>query len=196
MAVQLPFLTSTNFSGLFNERFWQNAWPLPPQNQLQRGALVPDVELPGVGLSAPVRLSKVWKEQPLLLVFTRIFTEHQYCPLCYPYLKALNENYETFQGKGVAVLVVTSTDAQQSEKVKADMGLRMPLLYDPSCQVFRKYRTGQALGAPLPAQFLIDQEGKLRYKHLFSFLEPNAPLERLFQEIDALANGAIIAPVA
>lgn len=196
MAVQLPFLTSTNFSGLFNERFWQNAWPLPPQNQLQRGALVPDVELPGVGLSAPVRLSKVWKEQPLLLVFTRIFTEHQYCPLCYPYLKALNENYETFQGKGVAVLVVTSTDAQQSEKVKADMDLKMPLLYDPSCQVFRKYRTGQALGAPLPAQFLIDQEGKLRYKHLFSFLEPNAPLERLFQEIDALANGAIIAPVA
>lgn len=196
MAVQLPFLTSTNFSGLFNERFWQNAWPLPPQNELKRGALVPDVELPGVGLSAPVRLSTVWKEQPLLLVFTRIFTEHQYCPLCYPYLKALNENYDTFQGKGVAVLVVTSTDAQQSEKVKADMGLKMPLLYDPSCQVFRKYRTGQALGAPLPAQFLIDQEGKLRYKHLFSFLEPNAPLERLFQEIEALANGATAATAA
>lgn len=192
MAVQLPFLTSTNFSGLFNERFWQNAWPLPPQNQLKRGALVPDVELPGVALSEPVRLSKVWKEQPLLLVFTRIFTEHQYCPLCYPYLKALNENYNTFQGKGVAVLVVTSTDAQQSEKVKADMALKMPLLYDPSCQVFRKYRTGQALGAPLPAQFLIDQEGKLRYKHLFSFLEPNAPLERLFQEIDAF--GATVPP--
>lgn len=196
MAVQLPFLTSTNFSGLFNERFWQNAWPLPPQNELKRGALVPDVELPGVGLSAPVRLSTVWKEQPLLLVFTRIFTEHQYCPLCYPYLKALNENYDTFQGKGVAVLVVTSTDAQQSEKVKADMGLKMPLLYDPSCRVFRKYRTGQALGAPLPAQFLIDQEGKLRYKHLFSFLEPNAPLERLFQEIEALANGATAATAA
>lgn len=192
MAVQLPFLTSTNFSGLFNERFWQNAWPLPPQNQLKRGARVPDVELPGVALSEPVRLSKVWKEQPLLLVFTRIFTEHQYCPLCYPYLKALNENYNTFQGKGVAVLVVTSTDAQQSEKVKADMALKMPLLYDPRCQVFRKYRTGQALGAPLPAQFLVDQEGKLRYKHLFSFLEPNAPLERLFQEIDAF--GATVPP--
>ncbi|MFN3678832.1 MAG: alkyl hydroperoxide reductase, partial [Thermosynechococcus sp.] len=68
-----------------------------------------------------------------------------------------------------------------------------PLLYDPSCQVFRKYRTGQALGAPLPAQFLIDQEGKLRYRHLFSFLEANAPLERLFQEIDALAKGATAA---
>ncbi len=196
MAVQLPFFTSTNFSGLLSNRFWQNAWPLPPQNQLKRGALVPDGELPAVGLNAPVRLSAVWQEQPLLLVFTRIFTEHQYCPLCYPYLKALNENYETFQGKGVAVLVVTSTDAQQSEKVKAEMGLKMPLLYDPGCHVFRQYRTGQALGAPLPAQFLIDQEGKLRYKHLFSFLEPNAPLERLFQEIDALANRATVTTAA
>ncbi|XFA73633.1 peroxiredoxin family protein [Thermosynechococcaceae cyanobacterium Okahandja] len=186
MAVQLPFLTSNNFSGLLNERFWQNAWPVPARNSLNRGDAVPDGELPAVGLANPVRLSAVWQEQPLLLVFTRIFTEHQYCPLCYPHLKELNENYEAFQSKGVAVLVVTSTDLQQSEKVAADLGLKMPLLVDPQCTLFRKYRTGQALGAPLPAQFLIDQQGRLCYKHLFSFFEANAPISRLLQAVDAL----------
>lgn len=99
MAVQRLFFTSTNFSGLLNDRFWQNVWPLPPQNQLKRGALVPDGELPAVGLNTPVRLSAVWQEQPLLLVFTRIFTEHQYCPLCYPYLKTLNETMRRFKAK-------------------------------------------------------------------------------------------------
>ncbi len=191
MGVQLPFLTSSNFSGLFNERFWQNAWPIPARNQLTLGAVVPDGELPAVGLANPVRLSAVWQAQPLLLVFTRIFTEHQYCPLCYPHLKELNETYEAFQSKGVAVLVVTSTDLAQSEKVAADLALKMPLLVDPQCSLFRKYRTGQALGAPLPAQFLIDRQGKLRYKHLFSFLEPNAPISRLLQEVEALQAAGV-----
>lgn len=189
MAIQLPFLTSNNFSGLFNDRFWKSAWPVPARNQMVKGEIVPDGELPAVGSTNRVRLSAVWQEQPLLLVFTRIFTEHQYCPLCYPHLKALNENYEAFQSKGVAVLVVTSTDQRQSEQVAADLGLKMPLLVDPHRHLFRKYRTGQALGAPLPAQFLIDRGGKLRYKHLFSFLEANAPVERLLQEVAALQAG-------
>jgi len=190
MAIQLPFLTSNNFSGLFNDRFWQNAWPVPAHSQLLQGEAVPDGELPAVGLANQVRLSAVWQEQPLLLAFTRIFTEHQYCPLCYPHLKALNEHYETFQSKGTAVLVVTSTDQRQSEQVAADLGLKMPLLVDPQCRLFRKYGTGQALGAPLPAQFLIDRQGTLRYKHLFSFLEANAPIERLLKEVEALQAGA------
>jgi peroxiredoxin len=55
-------------------------------------------------------------------------------------------------------------------------------LSDPSCRVFRNYKVGQALGAPLPAQFVLNQEGKLRYKHLFSFLDHNASVEKLLDQ--------------
>jgi len=57
----------------------------------------------------------------------------------------------------------------------------MPLLTDPSCSVFHTYEVGQALGAPLPAQFVLDKQGKLRYKHLFSFLSNNANVETLLE---------------
>ena len=98
----------------------------------------------------------------------------------------MNEAYERFTEMGAEVLMVTSTDEKQSQTVVRDLGLKMPLLSDSRCGVFRLYSTGQALGAPLSAQFVLDRQGKLRYKHLFSFLEPNAGVDRLLEVLAEL----------
>ncbi|NEO97769.1 MAG: redoxin domain-containing protein [Symploca sp. SIO2E9] len=172
-------LTSNDFRGLLNKRFFRNFLPLPATNTLKLGAATTDFELPDLTNDSQVKLSNYQDKQPVLLYFTRIFTEKQYCPLCFPHIKALNENYESFTQKGVEVLMIVSTDTQQSQQVVKDLKLKMPLLSDSSCKFFRAYGVGQALGAPLPAQFLLDQQGKIRYKHLFSFLSPNADLETL-----------------
>ena len=60
----------------------------------------------------------------------------------------------------------------------------MPLLSDPGCQVFRAYQVGQALGAPLPAQFVLGADGKLLFKHLFSFIDHNASVDTLLKYVD------------
>ena len=112
--------------------------------------------------------------------------EKQYCPFCFPHIKELNENYERFIERGVELLMITSTDEWQSQIVVRDLGLKMPLLSDPTCRVFRAYEVGQALGAPLPAQFVLDKEGKLQFKHLFSFLDHNAGTERLLAAVEGL----------
>jgi peroxiredoxin len=126
-----------------------------------------------------VHLSSLRQQKPVILAFTRIFTEKQYCPFCFPHIKALNEHYQDFRDRNIELLMITSTDERQSQIVVQDLGLQMPLLSDPSCQTFRAYQTGQALGAPLPAQFVLDDQGRLRYKHLFSFLDHNASVETL-----------------
>ena len=174
-------LTSTDFRGLFNQRFFRNFVPVPATNSLKLGRTTPDFELPDITNNRQVRLSSYRNKQPVLIDFTRIFTEKQYCPLCFPHIKAMNENYERFTEKGIEVLMITSTDSQQSQKVVQDLGLKMPLLSNPDCRVFQAYQVGQALGAPLPAQFLLDSSGKLRFKHLFSFLSPNAEVETLLE---------------
>ncbi|HAX75906.1 MAG TPA: alkyl hydroperoxide reductase [Cyanobacteria bacterium UBA11372] len=179
-------LTSTDFSGLINERFFRNFLPIPATNSLKLGQRTPDFELPDITGGRSVKLSNYRGRQPVVLAFTRIFTEKQYCPLCYPHIIDLNRKYEEFTSRGVEVLMITSTDKRQSEKVVQDLGLKMPLLSDPSCKSFRDYEVGQALGAPLPGQFLLDKDGRLVYKHLFSFLEPNASVEKVLL---AIANG-------
>ena len=172
-------LTSTDFSGLINERFFQNFLPIPAYNKFDIRQLTPLFQLPNITDGSLLKLSEYRGTQTVILAFTRIFTEKQYCPFCYPHIKALNENYENFKEIGVEVLMITSTDERQSQIVVRDLGLKMPLLSDPSCKVFRDYGTGQALGAPLPAQFILDAQGKLAYKHLFSFLDHNASVDKL-----------------
>lgn len=176
-------LTSNDFSGLLNERFFRNFFPIPATNCLTLGDTTPDFALPDITNGRLVRLSDYKGKQPVVLAFTRIFTEKQYCPLCFPHIKALNKNYEQFTSRGVEVLMITSTDERQSQKVVTDLGLKIPLLSDPKCGVFRAYDVGQSLGAPLPAQFILDQQGKLRYKHLFSFLSNNASIETLLEAL-------------
>jgi peroxiredoxin len=174
---------STNINGLFNERFFRNFLPIPATNKHPIGFLTSDFQLPDIKNNQLIKLSEYRDQQPVLLAFTRIFTEHQYCPFCYPHIKSLNENYEKFTEQGIEVLLITSTDERQSKIVVRDLGLKMPFLSDPSCNIFRKYQTGQALGAPLPAQFLLAKDGKLLYRHLFSFLDHNASVETLLNQL-------------
>jgi len=179
-------VTSTDFSGLFNQRFFNNFFPIPATNNLQKGAIAPDFVLPDIKNGGMLKLSSYRGKTPIVLAFTRIFTEKQYCPFCYPHIKALNENYSEFSDRKIPLFMITSTDTPQSQIVVRDLGLNMPLLSDPSCQVFRLYQTGQALGAPLPAQFVIDRQGRLHYKHLFSFFDHNASVEQLLAVLDGL----------
>ncbi len=177
-------LTSTDFRGLLNERFFRNFLPVPATTRLRLGIGTPDFQLPDITNGTLVKLSNYRGKQPILLAFTRIFTGKQYCPFCFPHIKALNESYEQFKNSGIEVLMITSTDERQSQIVVKDLGLKMPLLSDPSCRIFRTYQVGQALGAPLPAQFVLDKEGKLLYQHLFSFLDHNASVETLLEQFN------------
>lgn len=177
-------VTSIASSSLFNERFFRNFLPIPASNMLELKHVTPDFQLPDMTNGTVVKLSDYRGKKPVLLAFTRIFTEQNYCPFCFPHIKSLNENYEQFQNRGIEVLMLTSTDERQSQIVVKDLSLKMPLLSDPTCQVFRTYQVGQALGAPLPAQFVLDKQGKLGYKHLFSFLDHNAGVEKLLEQFN------------
>jgi peroxiredoxin len=173
-------------STLINQRFWQNFLPVPPWNPLSIGDRAPDFCLTQVQSSQPLRLSHYWGDRPVVLAFTRIFTERHYCPLCFPHLVALREAFPLFEQAGAQLLLVTSTDLGQSQQVVEDLGLTMPVLSDPHCQVFQQYGTGQALGAPLPAQFVLDRYGRVRFWHRFSALSPNAEPTRLLYALSTL----------
>ncbi len=181
-------LTSTDFRGLINRRFINNFLPIPATNKFRIGRRTPNFTLPDMTNNQMVQLSDYKKQKIVILSFTRIFTEKQYCPFCFPYIVSLNKNYEKFVEKGVEILLITSTDATQSQKIVQDLNLKLPLLSDPSCHVFRGYFVGQALGAPLPAQFILDREGNLQYKHLFSFLDHNTNVENLLNKVTLINN--------
>jgi peroxiredoxin len=84
--------------------------------------------------------------------------------------------------------MISSTDSIQSQQIVADLNLPYPFLFDPDCLTFRRYGAGQALGAPLPAQYLINREGRITFRHLFSFIDSNASRESLLAAVDKLSS--------
>jgi peroxiredoxin len=159
-------------TGLFNERFAKNLLPLPGFTVPQVGEAAPDFTLPGVKGDS-VKLSDYFGQKPVLLAFTRIFTEKLFCPFCYPHIQELKDHYQEIQEAGAELLMISSTDSVQSAQVVEDLALPYPFLYDPTCTMFRRYGAGQALGAPLPAQYVLDKAGRIVYRHLFSFVDHN-----------------------
>jgi peroxiredoxin len=159
-------------TGLFNERFAKNLIPLPGFTVPQVGEVAPDFRLPRVQ-GESVKLSDYFGQKPVLLAFTRIFTEKLFCPFCYPHIQELKDRYQEIQEAGAELLMISSTDPVQSAQVVEDLALPYPFLYDPACTTFRRYGAGQALGAPLPAQYVLDKTGRIVYRHLFSFADHN-----------------------
>jgi peroxiredoxin len=173
----------SKFKGLINQRFVQNLLPIPAENELGLGSIAPEMQIQDIRNDRQVKLSDYRGVRPVILYFTRIFTERQYCPFCYPHIQELNERYREFVDRGIEVLMISSTDDRQSKIVVRDLDLKMPFLSDPSCARFRRYHVGQALGAPLPAQFAIDKDGRIVFKHLFSFLHHNADIDILLESL-------------
>lgn len=181
---------SSSPSNLISLRFWRHFLPLPPVNRLRLGDRAPDFTLTAAQSRQPYRLSQHWGQKPVVLAFTRIFTERHYCPICFPHLVALSEATDKIHAAGAALILITSTPLPQSRVVQTDLGLRAPLLCDPSGGVFRQYGVGQALGAPLSAQFVLDRYGRIRFWHRFSFLDANAEPNQLLYALATLPTGA------
>lgn len=178
----------TGNTGLFNRRFANNFIPLPPLQVPAVGSMAPDFSLPLIGSGNDVQLANYRGQKPVVLAFTRIFTEKLFCPYCYPHIQDLKERYQEFKDRGAELLLISSTDPVQSQEIVDQLSLPYPFLYDPDCLIFRRYGVGQALGAPLPAQFIVDPSGRITFRHLFSFIDGNAETDTVLKELDQLAD--------
>ena len=176
----------TENTGLFNNRYASNFIPRSPARFPAVGELAPDFSLPRVG-GGRVQLLDYRGQQPVVLAFTRIFTEKLFCPFCYPHIQELKIRYSDIRDRGAELVMIASTDPVQSQQVVDQLGLPYPFLFDPDCATFRRYGAGQALGAPLPAQFVVDREGRITFGHLFSFVDSNAKSDTILAELDKLS---------
>lgn len=165
---------------------WGYWLPLPPRLGLPLGQISPDFALWDATYQRTVRLANWRGKQPVVLLFCRLLAEVAYSPQRYASLVAFNQAYEQFRNAGAEVLAIGHLPQRQAQAAVADLSLQLPLLCDPTRTSFRAYHTGQALGAPLPAQFVLNAQGRLRYCHLFSLLHPTTPPETLLAALGKL----------
>lgn len=153
------------------------------------GKNAPDFALPDVEGNI-VKLSELIGQRNLLLIFVR----GDWCPWCHMMLRTYQKNIERFKEKNILLLAIGPDTMEVNRDMVVKLGLEYKLLADEKqriasqygCQiaheedtnlmstnpVFERYEEG----IPLPASFLLDKNGIVRYiskaEKVGEFLDP------------------------
>ncbi|MCB9184871.1 MAG: peroxiredoxin family protein [Flavobacteriales bacterium] len=148
----------------------------------------------------PVRLSDYQGRHPVLLIFVR----GDWCPGCHMMLRTYERNRKRFAEKGIHVVAVGPDDIEVNRDMVARIGVGYRMLSDARQEVSGQYGVvynnpiiemgvDYAQGIPLPASFLIDTDGIVRYvsrpDRVGEFLDPDL----IFPELDKLTDSAPVA---
>lgn len=136
--------------------------------RIKVGVSAPEFELPDQE-GRPVRLSD-YRGYPVLLVFIR----GDWCPGCHMMLRTYEKGRERFLEKGVHVLGIGPDSIDVNKDMMERLGVGYRMLSDAGQQLSSQYGvvySNPALetmiryedGIPLPASFLVDQDGIVRY---------------------------------
>ena len=98
------------------------------------GDNAPDFTLP-VHTEQPVRLSSLWHDQPLMLIFVR----HLGCPLCRGQLTQMRDHIQQYRDAGAEVVAVTMSPAAELAPFREEFQLPFRLLSDIERAAYRAY---------------------------------------------------------
>ncbi len=157
-------------------------------DSLVAGSPAPDVELQD-DAGQFVRLSSLWRERPLVLVFIR----HLGCPLCRAHCVELRGDFSLFEQAGAELAVVAMGDVASVAAFRRELALPFRMLADAKQESYRLYGlprgglsavagprvwwrglksilsfgAGRIIGDPmqLPGSFVIDRAGVILQSH-------------------------------
>jgi peroxiredoxin len=147
------------------------------------GDPAPDFELPTTR-GETIRLSQFFPNNPVLLLFVR----GDWCPGCHMMLRTYERYKERFYAKNVVILGIGPDPLGVNQAMIERLGVSFRMLSDETFSVIRRYgnayqnaflqktMAGYDPGVPLPAAYLIDRQGIVRYissaEYVGEFLDP------------------------
>lgn len=162
--------------------------------RIQIGSISPDIELPDEN-GETVRLSDYRGKHPVLLIFVR----GDWCPGCHIMLRTYERDRQTFLAKNVHVLGIGPDDISVNKDMVQRIGVGFRMLSDQGQRTAKQFgvvynnpaieiAVNYAEGIPLPASFLVDIDGVVRYisrpDRVGEFLDPKL----IFSVLETLPN--------
>lgn len=106
-------------------------------------------------------------------------------PVCTRQLCDYRDGIEAFEGLGVRVVGISRDDADSHRAFKEKHQLPFTLLSDPGLEVAAQYDSKGMLGMKR-SLFLVDPEGRIRYRHVESLPVFRRAREEVLAEIEKL----------
>jgi len=123
------------------------------------GNPAPDFELDGT--EGRFRLSDHRGERVVLLFYPGDFT-----PVCTRQFCSYAERAEDMSALDATVVGISAQDVDSHTKFVSEKGIPVPLLADPGSKVAKSYGASVPLVGTRRAVVIVDEEGKVAYKHV------------------------------
>lgn len=154
-------------------------------------------------------LPDVYKKGPVILFFYR----GQWCPICTKYMAAFQDSLSMLTDKGATVIAVAPETSTNAKKTVDETGAKFHVIPDANgliMNAFRvsffvtdeydqkiidKYNDGTSIGQnngmkdaklPVPATFLIDSKGKIRWRHFDPNYKNRASVKSMLEALEEL----------
>ncbi|HEU4716680.1 MAG TPA: peroxiredoxin family protein, partial [Bacteroidia bacterium] len=149
--------------------FFQRRSKTKKDSPAETGKPAPDFSLPDIE-GKPVKLSDFRGKNHVLLVFVR----GDWCPTCHIMIRMYEQNREKFLAKDIVTIGISPESTETNRAMMERLGWKNMLLADTKKEVAYKYgilfreneKEKEAEtndGHALPASFLVDRSGVMRY---------------------------------
>ena len=123
------------------------------------GDIAPDFELEGT--QGRFKLSDHRGERVILLFYPGDFT-----PVCTKQFCSYSDRYEEMDRLDATVVGISSQSVERHHEFQAMHGIPLPLLADVDREVAKLYGVSQPLFGTRRAAFIVDEEGRIAYRHV------------------------------
>jgi len=133
-----------------------------------------------------IQLSDLLKKGKVVIVFYR----GQWCPVCKPHLKKLQNSLEEIKNKRATVLLITPEKQENIQKTILKTNITIPVLYDKDYKIMEQFdlaflpskglrimyntllmanlknaQSDDSQTLPVPATYVIEQNGTVKWRH-------------------------------
>ncbi len=151
-----------------------------------------------------IQLSALLKKGKVIIVFYR----GQWCPICMPHIKKLQDDFDKIKEKGASVILITPENQENIQKTILKTNVTIPILYDKDYKIMKNFdldfvpgkilrliyktmlranlknvQSDNSQTLPIPATYIINKDSTIIWRHFDRDYKKRSKVEDILKQL-------------
>ena len=151
-----------------------------------------------------IKLFELLRKGKVVVVFYR----GQWCPICMPHIKKLQNDYEYIKEKGASIVLITPEKQENIQKTILKTNVTIPVIYDKDYKIMKDFdvhfvpgkglrimyntilranlknaQSDDTQTLPVPATFVIDKDATVIWRHFYRDYKKRSKLKDILDHL-------------
>ena len=151
-----------------------------------------------------IQLHDLLKKGKVVIIFYR----GQWCPICMPHIRKLQDGFDKIKEKGATVVLISPENQENIQKTILKTNVTIPVLYDKNYKIMqdfdvefvpnkglqfmyntmlranlRKAQSDDSQTLPVPATYIIDTDGMIIWRHFNRDYKKRSKIEDILDQL-------------